>query len=57
MVSTFQRERTSYTRFFSSTEASEDINSGKARVVFLGTPDVAATTLERIVEESKKDER
>ncbi len=38
-----------------STEASD--TSSKARVVFLGTPDVAATTLERIVEESKKDKR
>ena len=29
----------------------------KARVLFLGTPDVAATSLEAIVEESKKDGR
>ena len=29
----------------------------KARVLFLGTPDVAATTLQQIVEESQKDER
>jgi uncharacterized protein (DUF1810 family) len=29
----------------------------KARVLFLGTPEVAATSLQRIVEESQKEER
>ena len=45
------------TKLFSTETSSEADSTGKARVVFLGTPDVAATTLGRIVEESKKDER
>jgi len=32
-----------------------DSNEEKARILFLGTPDVAATCLQKIVEESKKD--
>jgi hypothetical protein len=38
-------------RLFSSTDA-----SGKKRVVFLGTPDVAATTLKTIYEDSVKED-
>jgi len=40
-----------------NTTASEDSNSNhnKARIVFLGTPDVAATTLQTLVHESRKE--
>jgi len=38
-------------RFFSSASSESD----KKRVVFLGTPDVAATTLKRLFEDSRKE--
>lgn len=39
-----------------SSNGGDDSGGNKARIVFLGTPDVAADTLKSIVEESKKDD-
>ena len=43
-------------RLYQSSSASEEGNNEKSRVVFLGTPDVAATTLRKLYEESTKDD-
>jgi hypothetical protein len=51
--------RSTSTRLYSDNNSDDDNdkNNNKARVLFLGTPDVAATSLKRIVEESQKDDR
>jgi len=48
-----------HTRLYSSSSVDnnddDEYSKKKARIVFLGTPDVAATSLQSIVEESKKE--
>jgi len=57
--SIFHRTSSSHYALFSSS-ITDDVTDGsksKARVVFLGTPDVAAASLRTIVQESKSEER